>query len=488
MGNTTNSNNNNYYYPAEYAHQQQQQQQRPGSGNDSLTEAMMMNDLSLSFRSLSFKGRQLFSKEMGNSPANKAAEKSNFFQTAVKRGDKRSRDERKPVSFHKEVREIDENDEEGALVNGEVWQDEDSEGEDVNLLMTPGQMKKKNRGAWTTEQDDALRAAVEKYEGKNWKAIAREVPGSRTHIQCLQRWGKVLKPGLVKGPWTEEEDELLKTYVPFEPRGNWVAVAEHIPGRTAKQCRERWSLCLDPNIRKDPWTAEEDEILLQLHDQHGNSWAMIAKHLPGRTENAAKSRFKSIERKRDRAWTPAEDATIIRGKAEERKWTQIASSLKNPPRTKNAVKTRWKELMEVDPSLKRLDSEEMAAANNHRPPESAAMSYPPSTYRYPQPMAGQSSPQTPSNTTADDGEPIDENGANFGRPLGATLSSDKLMNMKVQRSESFEEWLAKEAGDIHTVPMMMPNNSFNMHHGSDIMSSSGLYFSEGFDDDDLAIV
>ena len=32
---------------------------------------------------------------------------------------------------------------------------------------------------------------------RNWKAIADQVEG-RSHTQCLQRWTKVLKPGLIK--------------------------------------------------------------------------------------------------------------------------------------------------------------------------------------------------------------------------------------------------------------------------------------------------
>ncbi len=52
-------------------------------------------------------------------------------------------------------------------------------------------------------QDEALRRAVALHEGKNWKEVARALDG-RTDVQCLHRWQKVLKPGLVKGPWTKE--------------------------------------------------------------------------------------------------------------------------------------------------------------------------------------------------------------------------------------------------------------------------------------------
>ncbi|KAH9260306.1 hypothetical protein BASA81_001476 [Batrachochytrium salamandrivorans] len=207
--------------------------------------------------------------------------------------------------------------------------------------MTPSSTGQMSKGAWTQEQDDALRAAVEKHGAKQWKSIAQEIPGGRTHIQCLQRWSKVLKPGLVKGAWTEEEDALLSYHVREMVKGNWVGVAEHVIGRTPKQCRERWMLVLDPTIKKDGWTQEEDEQLMRLHQAHGNAWALIAKQLQGRTENSTKSRFKSLERKRERSWTPQEDETIARARAEGRNWEAIAALL--PNRTKHATKMRWKE-------------------------------------------------------------------------------------------------------------------------------------------------
>ena len=59
-------------------------------------------------------------------------------------------------------------------------------------------------------------------------------------VQCLQRWRKVLAPGLKKGRWTAEEDELLRARV---SRGfkNWGEVAQDIPGRTFKQCPSTFS-------------------------------------------------------------------------------------------------------------------------------------------------------------------------------------------------------------------------------------------------------
>lgn len=54
------------------------------------------------------------------------------------------------------------------------------------------------RGNWTIEEDEKLRKAVAEFGGRNWKKIAEQIP-DRTDVQCLHRWQKVLRPGLIKG-------------------------------------------------------------------------------------------------------------------------------------------------------------------------------------------------------------------------------------------------------------------------------------------------
>ena len=58
--------------------------------------------------------------------------------------------------------------------------------------------------------------AVRNFGEMSWKLIAQQVP-TRSHVQCLQRWKKALDPRLVKGPWSEEEDQLLVRSGPTMP-------------------------------------------------------------------------------------------------------------------------------------------------------------------------------------------------------------------------------------------------------------------------------
>ena len=50
-------------------------------------------------------------------------------------------------------------------------------------------------------------------------------------------------------------------------------IAANLPGRIGKQCRERWHNHLNPDIRKDAWTQEEDDVILQAHKTMGNRWS-----------------------------------------------------------------------------------------------------------------------------------------------------------------------------------------------------------------------
>jgi myb proto-oncogene protein len=76
--------------------------------------------------------------------------------------------------------------------------------------------------------------------------------------------------------------------------GKWAEIARHCQGRTDQQCMGRWRRHLDPAIKRDSWTPEEDAKLTQLHLQYGTSWSRISRLLKGRTSQQCRARWHQL--------------------------------------------------------------------------------------------------------------------------------------------------------------------------------------------------
>lgn len=58
---------------------------------------------------------------------------------------------------------------------------------------------------------------------------------ARSEIQCFNRWLELKNDQFQsKGPWTQEEDEILRTKVGEHGAKNWSTIAESLPGRIGK--------------------------------------------------------------------------------------------------------------------------------------------------------------------------------------------------------------------------------------------------------------
>ncbi|KAI3681737.1 hypothetical protein L6452_36541 [Arctium lappa] len=107
------------------------------------------------------------------------------------------------------------------------------------------------------------------------------------------------KTGLKRGPWAQEEDDLLIDYINKNGHGSWRSLPK-LAGllRCGKSCRLRWTNYLRPDIKRGPFSDEEEKLVIQLHAILGNRWAAIAAQLPGRTDNEIKNLWNTHLKKR----------------------------------------------------------------------------------------------------------------------------------------------------------------------------------------------
>lgn len=224
------------------------------------------------------------------------------------------------------------------------------------------------KGKWTSEEDDILRQAVAELGENHWKLISLRI-GNRSPIQCLHRWSKTLKPGLVKGPWSVDEDELVVLWVKMNGTSRWAECAAGIGGRSGKQCRERWMNILDPSLKKGDWSEHEEEVLLRLHQRKGGKWTEIAKFLPGRSENCIKNHYYSTLRK-NKKYIPI----TTQSNAENLKpnvYPQVLKLLQQLTQMEEMLKTTYTHLETLE---KFIDEEEEMEVSLQSEQESTCMS------------------------------------------------------------------------------------------------------------------
>ena len=94
--------------------------------------------------------------------------------------------------------------------------------------------------------------------------------------------------------WSKSQDSSLMIMVEENGPQAWDKISSAIPGRTGKQCRERWFNQLNPLLKKTEWSHEEEWVLLILNQGSANTWAFFADILLGRSDNTIKNYWNTI--------------------------------------------------------------------------------------------------------------------------------------------------------------------------------------------------
>ncbi|KAF7825853.1 transcription factor WER-like isoform X1 [Senna tora] len=150
--------------------------------------------------------------------------------------------------------------------------------------------------------------------GKRWALIAKRLPG-RTDIEIKNYWKIYLSKKL-----RHEEKEGGSKMLMWEDNGsingssdystsmnNPASSASNGLKRCGKSCRHRYLHYLKPGIKRGNISKEEEDMIIRLHQLHGNRWTLIAKKLPGRTDSEIKNYWhaylsKKLQQQPDQSW------------------------------------------------------------------------------------------------------------------------------------------------------------------------------------------
>ncbi|XP_053960123.1 uncharacterized protein LOC128864471 [Anastrepha ludens] len=194
------------------------------------------------------------------------------------------------------------------------------------------------RSAWSAEENKRLLCAAQMHNYQNWESIAKEV-SKRSDYQCFiqyqttvcfmdtQRWGR----------WDKRDDtKLLELIDKKSVNGviDWNAVAAYFPHKPKKSLHQRYIYYLDPKISHEPFTPEEDLILLAAVEEYGEKFALFPRTLfPNRSITQLRMRYKNTLQTRHmlKPWSVEDDKKLMEFVSEHgtSSWLRCAETLGN---------------------------------------------------------------------------------------------------------------------------------------------------------------
>ncbi|KAB5530179.1 hypothetical protein DKX38_020260 [Salix brachista] len=208
----------------------------------------------------------------------------------------------------------------------------------------------------------------------------------------MVRSASVDKNGLRKGSWSIEEDEKLRNYIQKYGHWNWRQLPKFAGlSRCGKSCRLRWKNYLRPDVKRGDFSEEENNLIIQMHEELGNKyalnrkatslkfssqhcefffyrWSVISGKLPGRTDNEIKNHWHTNLSKRVKPNQPvssevmneeqssgSSQSKVIQTKNSETDSVSVGAPSKSDHKEKNA---------ENFPSSQEISCSELSSESN----------------------------------------------------------------------------------------------------------------------------
>lgn len=158
-----------------------------------------------------------------------------------------------------------------------------------------------NDGKWSKEEESHLNNVIEKVkigDYISWDKVSYFLD-SKFVEQIYAKWHGFQAPHITRGHFTEREDRILLGMI-HKFGADMKSVAAILKNRSMAQLTARYKDHLLPQIslKVGEWTFEEDEKLLNLVEEHGETkWAVIAKHFKTRSRVQIRHRYKLLKQK-----------------------------------------------------------------------------------------------------------------------------------------------------------------------------------------------
>ncbi|KAG5438489.1 hypothetical protein PCANB_002593 [Pneumocystis canis] len=204
------------------------------------------------------------------------------------------------------------------------------------------------KGSWTSSEKEILEIAHKKY-GNHWKKISELVPGrtpSQIEIYFRENRRNFLKNNLRYSPdIIDAIDRILSTGLYHMKNGkiSWTKLSkDHFPNIKPIQLRKAWIRHNIIGFRKNKWTPEETEKLINAVSKVHTSnisyqiWKTVANFVPGRTPDSCKAKYRYIKFQKKistpyKPWNISEHLKLIdSAQTHQFRWVDVAIDLLRP--------------------------------------------------------------------------------------------------------------------------------------------------------------